>query len=317
MADAYTMDAREISLKPYPITYRYHERMLAQASGREVRFPLRVFHLHGLGIDTRAFIRDLAPSFQDLPWDTYDMKREQLYFLHSAFPDAIARLQTFDDAYYSGQATLTEVSELIGALRPETRQAFHAIRPSRRRAVARFHLRKLGPCRWSLARVPAGGFSQTQGGNDPRAKRRVFAEMHTETAQHPAFQTFLIRLGEMVESIHQQPEQLDITAHQMGVVARHGKFGDNAPEGLHKDGTDYIVSALVVERKAVRGGVSTVYGDDQQTVYLSLTLRPGEGIFQADQESPFWHDVTPVYLDPQAHATEGQRNIFGFDIRVL
>jgi hypothetical protein len=311
------MDAREMTLEPYPIEYRYHERMISKESGLEVGFPLRVFHLRDLGIDTRAFIRDLAPSFQDLPWDTYDLKREQLYYLQSAFPDSTERLKQFYDAYYAGHATLDDVSDLIGALRPAKRHAFHAIRPSRRRSVARFHLSKLGPCRWCVERVPAGGFSQTQGGDDPRAKVRVFAEMPLETAHHPEFQKFLIRLGEMVERIHQRPERLDITAHQMSVGTRHGKFGDNAPEGMHKDGTDYIVSALVVERKAVRGGISTVYGADQQTVYLSLTLQPGEGIFQADQESPFWHDVTPVYLDPQAHATEGQRNIFGFDIRVL
>ena len=28
----------------------------------------------------------------------------------------------------------------------------------------------------------------------------------------------------------------------------------NAPEGIHQDGADYIVSALVLERKNIKGG---------------------------------------------------------------
>jgi len=99
-------------------------------------------------------------------------------------------------------------------------------------------------------------------------------------------------------------------------VTSFNQPADNAPEGIHQDGADYIVSALVIERRNVQGGTSIIYGPDKQTIYLTVTLQPGQGIFQADQGSDLWHDVTPIVLELNSSGGEGVRNILGFDILI-
>ncbi|MDO8598729.1 MAG: 2OG-Fe dioxygenase family protein, partial [bacterium] len=94
----------------------------------------------------------------------------------------------------------------------------------------------------------------------------------------------------------------------------------NAPEGIHRDGADYIVSALVMERDDVDGGMSIVYDPAKDRKLLEMTLTPGQGLFQADQlytlpaEQWLWHNVTPVTLHDTDGDRRGSRNIFGFDV---
>jgi hypothetical protein len=109
-------------------------------------------------------------------------------------------------------------------------------------------------------------------------------------------------------------EDLTVTFHETGTVARQGRGATNAPEGVHQDGADYIVSALVVERVNVEGGMSLIVDDDTGTVF-SVVLEPGQGIFQADRGSSLWHYVTPILLGGEGR-DEGVRNIFGFDVAV-
>jgi hypothetical protein len=84
---------------------------------------------------------------------------------------------------------------------------------------------------------------------------------------------------------------------------------------LHQDGYDYIVSALVIERKNIIGGISQVFADDKKTKLLSTKLNPGQGILQPDQGTSFWHNVTPFSVIPQTEV--GYRSSIGFDIGVL
>ncbi|MDZ4285719.1 MAG: 2OG-Fe dioxygenase family protein [Candidatus Sungbacteria bacterium] len=296
--------------------YVLDEKIIFSTLGFDMRWPLRVFNLRGLGIDHDAFLTDLAPTFPDLSWDEYDVRREQIHFLLDGFPHESNRLASFFHDYYAGETSLEKVSDLIERLTPEKKKQFEKIKPYRRRAIARFRIEKRAQDVWHIVRIPAGSFSQSAGKNDYRSVERRFKEMDLQVTCHPEFAKLIIRLAQVVEKIHGRPEKLEINAHQVGIVARHGKFGDNSPEGIHQDGTHYIVSALVVERTHVRDGESHVYGDDKQTEYLRFTLKPGQGIFQTDIESPFWHVVSPIYLDPSGYEI-GYRNIFGFDIKVL
>ncbi|MEK7083502.1 MAG: 2OG-Fe dioxygenase family protein, partial [Patescibacteria group bacterium] len=294
------------------ITYVLDEKAIFSDLGLSMRWPLRIFNLQGMGIDQRAFIAHMAPTFQTLAWDEYDMRRGQMYFLHGAFPGEQRRLEAFNRMYYAGKCDTSGIVDLITALSPERRKEFDRITPHRRRSLARFRVRKVSEHCWNVVRISAGDYSQSQGGDDFREAARTFQEMDRKVTVYPSFTKLLMRFGQIVERIHGHPEYLEINAHQMTTIARHGKFGDGAPEGIHQDGMDYIVSALVIERKHIHGGMSYVYGSDKKTLYLHTTLRPGFGIFQTDIESPFWHAVTPIYLDPHANEAVGERSIMGF-----
>lgn len=283
-----------------------------------VVYPIRVFNLWGFGINQARFIRDLAPTFSMLDWDNYDVKRDQFRFLDRRFPEEKDRLFRFLKDYYADRATLQDIGNLIVGLSLEERWVLERIRPRRKRSIAKFILTRSSLKDWKISRIPAQDFSQNAGAEagDVRSLPRVFKETSDLVVKQPDFNMLILNLGHIVQELRPHVKQFTITVHQVCIFAELEHEGDNAPEGIHQDGSDYIVSALVVERDGILGGQSIVYGPDKTTEYLRHTLMPGEGLFQADKNTPLWHDVTPVLEDPDVPPTYGKRSIFGFDIDV-
>ena len=303
------------------IRYLRTEREITSETGILVRSPIRLFDLAGLGIDSDNFLRDLAPSFAELAWDPYDARRARVDLLVRCFPEQAERLEEFRAEYFRrGDEALDEIRDLLRKLTWEQRYSFDQFRSYRRRSIATFTVSNRFTAtwedQWHVEQTEIEGFAQDV--EDPRALVRVFDQTSAKVVEHIGFQRLLIAVAEMVEDAEaqfdQEPRILKLTFHQMGLVARPEEEVTNAPEGRHKDGADYIVSALVMERRNVAGGVSVVTSDDPTKVLLEHELQPGEGIFQADMNSQLWHDVTPVRLrDPEVN---GARNIFGFDVEV-
>ena len=107
----------------------------------------------------------------------------------------------------------------------------------------------------------------------------------------------------------------DISLHQVRQICYPNVESHNSPEGIHKDGADYIVSALVMNRYNINGGESIVYDDDNKNknknkIYNTI-LEKGEGIFQDDKR--LWHYVTPITTD---NNYIGIRDIIGLDIKI-
>ncbi len=284
--------------------------------------PLRVFDLAGLGVDAARFLAELTPSFARLGWDWYDVQREQVAMLTRIFPAEADRLQDFLVRYWQGETTVIEVVDLIRALDWRDRMAFDQLRSYRRRSIAAFQLTnrhtETWERQWRVIRTECHGFSQDVPDDDPRSVERVFDPTAHELVAHPEFQRLLVGVAEMTEDAESEAgrtiDAISLTFHEMGMVARPGRAPTNAPEGFHQDGSDYIVSALVVQRTNVTGGESQVT-DAERHPLLTITLQPGQGIFQADAGSPLWHNVTPVRM-VKPEAGDGIRNILGFDVQV-
>lgn len=291
------------------------EKAISSKLGTPVADPIRVFSLAGIGVDQDRFIRELGPTFGDLPWDTYDLKLAQTHFLARCFPSQKKRLDDFYDDYHLNRATLHDVADLLHRLSPQRRSSFDELEPFRRRAIARFQV-SLTAGEWSVARLPVTAFAQDVAGEDVRSLKRIFEEADERVTSHPEFLRLVQALALLVGSIRPDARALDMTMHQVSIIADADTLGDNSPEGIHKDGADFIVSALVVAREEITGATSLVYGPDKETEYLRIELQAGEGIFQADANSSLWHDVTPIRLSKNAPDDEGNRDIFGFDIDV-
>lgn len=167
-----------------------------------------------------------------------------------------------------------------------------------------------------LERQPDSAFTQPgDDAGDYRQLERRFAPSPRAVTDAPAYRGVLEQLAAVTDQLHPvSVSALRIVCHQMGLWATPDG-ASNAPEGIHQDGADYIVSALVLERRNVSGGESVVYGPDKSTEYLRDTLREGEGIFQADAGSSLWHGVTPIR--PTEPGAAAYRNILGYDIHVL
>lgn len=292
------------------------ENELSQKTGQKIGVPIRLFDLQYFGVNPRSFIRDLAPTFSILAWDYYDVRREQIAFLNQKFLGQKDRLNEFFHNYYYDKATLQDVGDLIVKLSLGDRWLLERIRPRRKRSAAKF-VQNLP--NGHTVRVPVKNFSQTAGSEagDYRTWPRIFNETSGLVTDNPEFRRLLQGIGELVSEIRPGVREISLTLHQVSIFTEHDLEGDNAPEGIHQDGSDYIVSALVVERDGILGGESIVYGPDKKTVYLRHTLQAGQGIFQADKGSPLWHDVTPINDDPNTLPTFGKRSIFGFDIDII
>lgn len=292
------------------------EKQIFLALGQSIAYPLRLFNLDGLGLDQKKFLDFLQPTHENLPWDYYDVKREQIAFLSKVYPHASNRLSEYLIDYYRDTLGLDGLKDLIDDLSPKDKMLFHDIVPYRKRGAARFRV-AFGDSGVQITRLPLGAFSQKTSEDDVRALERVFAELPEGVANDPQFLRLIETLALLVGEVRSEVKSLDVTAHQVRIVARDRHAGDNAPEGIHQDGADYIVSAIVINKQNITGGISTVYGPDKKTSYLHVSLAPGQGIFQADSGSPLWHDVTPIELDPESSNREGFRDMIGFDMKIL
>ena len=82
-------------------------------------------------------------------------------------------------------------------------------------------------------------------------------------------------------------KKIKITCQQVGIVTDPDQIVSNAPEGIHQDGCDYIVSASVIEIKLIIGGQSVVFGPDKSMEYLHHTLQDGQAFSRPIWDQPY------------------------------
>ena len=173
--------------------------------------------------------------------------------------------------------------------------------------------------------------------NDFRNVERTFAPMLPTTTTDPKFLHILgqvaaltkLQLRYSTNEPNNIASSLNVSVHQVRLIA----YPDtpcsrpaqpptsNAPEGIHRDGADYIVSAFVMNRHNICGGETVVYNnneyEDQPAEELyRTTLEPGTLFFQDDRQ--LWHDVTPLYAakTEPPHTWLGYRDLLGLDVTV-
>lgn len=278
--------------------------------------PITVFSVEDFGMPIPQFVQANAPLFYDLPLDPYDAKKEQIMLLQSTLD-----LNCTDILYkyYLGELDFSAIEQYYKML-PEKKQVeFDKIKPYRRRGVSRYSCNK-SSSGWNARRIPTKPFSQTyakisENHFDIRALPRIFTEIDEKSVSSDMFKTLLFGLIGKIAEYHPDISELDITVHHVLVETTKERVTSNSPEGIHQDGYDYIVSALVVERCAILGGESQIFDDDKTTKILTTTLQPGHGILQPDKDTHLWHKVTPIYVKEGMDI--GFRSSIGFDIGLV
>lgn len=92
---------------------------------------------------------------------------------------------------------------------------------------------------------------------------------------------------------------------QNRIISRPEEVGHPAPEGVHRDGVDFVLT-LFVDRVGAQGGVSSVYAaDDQRLLAEAQLAEPGEYLFVDDHK--LRHGVTGLSLE-DGHQT-GHRDV--------
>lgn len=128
---------------------------------------------------------------------------------------------------------------------------------------------------------------------------RWFEPVTESVARHPAMTAVLEtchRLFDTLTPAELRPNAWHVETHQFRIEARRGEEGRPTPEGMHRDGVDWVL-VLMVRRENIRSGETTIY-DNAKSPLGSFTLtQPLDAAFVDDARC--YHGVTPVQpIDP-------------------
>jgi hypothetical protein len=132
---------------------------------------------------------------------------------------------------------------------------------------------------------------------------RWFEPIRPEVAAHPAMGAILATSFDVfcaATAAQTRPESWHVEVHQFRIETRAGEVGQPTPEGLHRDGVDWVL-VLLVRRRNVASGETTIH-DLRRHPLGSFTLTdPLEAAWVDDDM--VYHGVTPVTpIDPAAPA---------------
>ncbi|GAA0730886.1 hypothetical protein GCM10009430_42490 [Aquimarina litoralis] len=298
------------------------EKEISKQIGRVVKSPIRVGSVTDLKIDVSSFLHFFRPFFSELQDDAYVVRGKQIAFLKEVFPEDSVSIEKLHKAYFEGTETLDALDYWLQQLTEAQKREFEQLSTiTRQRNISSF-LIEIWDDQYFVERIIQQGFEQDV--DDFRVWKRVFKQASRLAVENEMFFELLKRMARLVKQIHPEVRKIQITSHFMRTISHEKIKGENAPEGVHEDGAQYIMSALVVNRQNITGAESQIYEKtmaETNELIFKKVLQPGEFIFQADTGEEFtfgndlWHYVTPI--EPEDISKPGIRDIIGFDIDIL
>ncbi len=88
---------------------------------------------------------------------------------------------------------------------------------------------------------------------------RWFEPIETGSARARRCTTILAFCRDAVRRAGARLAAWHVEVHQFRIEARTGEAGRPTPEGLHRDGVDYVL-VLLVDRRNIASGVTTIHG---------------------------------------------------------
>lgn len=103
-----------------------------------------------------------------------------------------------------------------------------------------------------------------------------------------------------------------IELHQFRIEACPGQPGEPTPEGVHRDGVDYVL-VLMIQRRNIERGTTTIHAPDGRPLGSFTLAQPFDAALVDDRR--VFHGVTPVVpLDPTRPA---HRDVLVVTLRAL
>lgn len=118
---------------------------------------------------------------------------------------------------------------------------------------------------------------------------RWFAPMADDQTGSPLFQALLLGTAALVAEPDAQAWMVE--AHQFRIEARPGHPGLPTPEGMHRDGRDWVL-ILLVGGSEYAGGESRIEDACGACILHHRLTRPGEALLLKDREVR--HGTTPI-----------------------
>jgi hypothetical protein len=129
---------------------------------------------------------------------------------------------------------------------------------------------------------------------------RWFSPVAPEVAEGASLPTVLALCRSLFDGLAPAPVSWHIEVHQFRIEARQDEPGRPTPEGLHRDGVDFVL-VLLINRTNIASGMTTIHAlDGRELGHFTLT-HPFDAALVDDRRVA--HGVTPVRaLDPELPA---------------
>jgi hypothetical protein len=141
-------------------------------------------------------------------------------------------------------------------------------------------------------------YNQLNGGIE-----RYFAPIMPDRIESPTL-TALLDFGRQLFSRMAGTSQWHIELHQFRIEARDGQKGNPTPEGVHRDGVDYVI-VVMINRVNIESGATTIYNLDNKLVGEFTLLETFDMAIVDDHR--VYHGVTPIIQ--QDAAQEAYRDV--------
>jgi hypothetical protein len=124
---------------------------------------------------------------------------------------------------------------------------------------------------------------------------RWFEPITDESGASHALQTILAWSRDMFEALA-FTRRWDVEVHQFRIEASADAAGQPTPEGVHRDGVDYVL-VLLIQRTNIASGTTTIHDADGATLGSFTLAQPFDAALVDDARLS--HGVTPVEpIDP-------------------
>lgn len=129
---------------------------------------------------------------------------------------------------------------------------------------------------------------------------RWFEPIQPEIADGATFQAALKLARDTFAKRAPQVAAWDVEVHQFRIEAKPGAPGKPTPEGVHRDGVDWVL-VLLVNRTNIKSGETTVHGPDGKLLGSFTLAEPLDAALVDDHR--VFHGVTAVQpVDPHKPA---------------
>ena len=133
---------------------------------------------------------------------------------------------------------------------------------------------------------------------------RWFEPIKPEISDGASLQTILDYCRSLFGRLAPETDAWHIEVHQFRIEARPGEQGKPTPEGMHRDGVDYVL-VLLVDRRNIASGTTTIHDLDKRTLGSFTLTDPLDAALVDDARC--YHGVTPV--EPENPAQPAYRDV--------
>ena len=133
---------------------------------------------------------------------------------------------------------------------------------------------------------------------------RWFKPVTEEIGNGSSMRTILEYCRALFGRLAPETAKWHIEVHQFRIEAKTGEHGKPTPEGMHRDGVDYVL-VLLINRRNIASGTTTVHDLDRRALGSFTLIDPLDAALVDDARC--YHGVTPV--EPENPAQPAYRDV--------